>query len=190
MEGGIKGTRLQATLSLYELTQKNILQSDPGDPTGRSVIPLGEARVKGIEFEATGSITRGLDVAVGFTLMDSETIKTDDPLTLGREFYGVPNVQGSLRLRYDTSRWLISGLSIGAGVIYVGDRAGDNFNRFTLPDYWRYDAGIYYQWRNWNFKATCENIAAERYYTGSQNRPNNVLPGAPRLFAFGVEVKF
>ena len=193
-EGGIKGSffegRLQATLSLFELTRKNILATDPSDPTGRTVVPLGEARVKGIEFEATGAITRDLDVSFGFALMDSETIQTDDLTTLGREFYGVPNVDGSIRLRYDTSRWLVQGLSIGAGIIYVGDRAGDNANRFTLPDYWRYDAGVYYQWRNWNFKVTCENIADERYYTGSQNRPNNVLPGAPRLFAFGAEVKF
>jgi iron complex outermembrane receptor protein len=193
-EGGIKGSffggRLQTTLSVFELTQNNILAADLSDPTGRAVIPLGEARVKGVELEATGTITNDLEVALGLALMDSETIATDDPLTLGREFYGVPNVQGSLRVRYDTSRWLIPGLSVGAGVIYLGDRAGDNFNRFTLPDYWRYDAGFYYHWRNWDFKFTCENISDERYYTGSQNRPNNVIPGAPRLFAFGAEVKF
>jgi iron complex outermembrane recepter protein len=193
-EAGIKASflegRLQTTLSAYELTRKNILQGDPSDPTGRSVIPLGEARVRGLELETTGAITRDLDLALGFTLMDSETIETDDVLAKGREFYGVPNIQGSLRLRYDTSRWLIPGLSVGAGVIYVGDRAGDNHNRFTLPDYWRYDLGLYYQYKNWNFKVTCENVADERYYTGSQNRPQNVIPGAPRLIAFGAEVKF
>lgn len=193
-EGGIKGTffdgRLQTTLSVYELTQNNILAANVADPTGISVINLGEARVRGLEFEANGSVTQDLDVYFGFAWMESEIVETLDLATKGREFYGVPNVQGSLRLRYDTSRWLIPGLSVGLGVIYVGDRAGDNFNGFTLPDYWRYDAGIYYQWRNWNFKLTCENISDERYYTGTQNRPENVIPGAPRLFAFGAEVKF
>lgn len=193
-EAGVKGSffdgKLQTTLSVYELTRNNLLESDLSDPTGQSVINLGEVRVRGLEFEATGQITQDLDVAMGFAWMDSETISTQNPLTIGREFYGVPNVQGSLRLRYDTSRWLIPGLSVGAGVIYVGDRAGDTMNRFTLPDYWRFDAGLYYQVKNWRFKLTCENVADERYYTGSQNRPNNVIPGAPRLFAFGAEVKF
>jgi iron complex outermembrane receptor protein len=72
----------------------------------------------------------------------------------------------------------------------VGDRAGDATNSFTLPDYWRYDAGLYYKWRNWNFKLTCENVTDERYYLASQGVPDIIQPGAPRVFTFGAQVTF
>lgn len=194
VEAGIKGSfldnRLQTTLSVYETKRKNLLESDPNDPTFTFVVPVGSVKVRGLEFEMTGEITRDLSIQGGFAFMDTEITDTLDPLTKGNEFYNVPNFQAGLRLRYDTSRWLIPGLSIGAGAIYVGDRAGDALNSFTLPDYWRFDAGLYYHYKNWNFKLTCENVADQKYYLASQNVPDIIQPGAPRLLVFGAEVKF
>jgi iron complex outermembrane recepter protein len=193
-EAGIKAAffddRLQTTLSVYEVERKNLLEGDPNDPTFTFVIPLGTVKVRGMEFEVTGKITEDLDIRGGFALMESEITETLDLTTKGNEFYNVPNVQAGLRLRYDTSRWLIHGLSIGAGAIYVGDRAGDATNGFTLPDYWRFDVGLYYRWKNWNFKLTCENAGDERYFLASQGFADIIQPGAPRLFTFGAEVKF
>ena len=193
-EAGLKGSffhdRLQTTVSVYQTTRKNLLEADPNDPTGTFVKPIGTVRVQGLEFEATGQITRDLDLTGGFALMTSKITQTQDLTTLGREFYNVPNVQLGLRLRYDTSRWLIPGLSVGGGVIYIGDRAGDAQNSFTLPDYWRFDAGLYYKWRNWNFKITCENLADKRYFLASQGEADIIQPGAPRTFVFGAQVTF
>lgn len=193
-EAGIKasffGDRLQTTLSVYETERTNLLELDPTDPTFTFVIPLGTVKVRGVEFEITGQVTEDLDIYGGFALMESEITDTLDLTTRNNEFYNVPNVQAGLRLRYDTSRWLLKGLSAGAGVIYVGDRAGDALNSFTLPDYWRFDVGLYYAWRNWNFKLTCENVGNERYYLASQGVPDIFQPGAPRLYTFGAEVKF
>ncbi|WP_038168170.1 TonB-dependent receptor [Verrucomicrobium sp. BvORR106] len=193
-EAGLKGSffnnRLQASLSVYETERKNLLESDPTDPTFTFVVPLGTVRVRGLEYEMTGKITEDLDIQGGIAFMDSEITETLDPLTKGKEFYNVPNTQAGLRLRYDTSRWLLKGLSLGAGVIYVGERAGDATNSFALPDYWRFDAGLYYQWRNWNFKLTCQNVTDETYYLATQGFADIVQPGAPRIVTFGVEVKF
>lgn len=193
-ECGIKANfldnRFQTTLSIYETERKNLLESDPNDPTFTFVIPLGTVKVRGIELEVTGKITDDLSAYGGFALMESEITDTLDLTTHGNEFYNVPNVQVGMRLRYDLSRWLLKGLSVGTGVIYVGDRAGDAGNTFTLPDYWRFDAGLYYQWRNWNFKVTCENVGNERYFIASQGFADIIQPGAPRFFTFGAEVKF
>jgi iron complex outermembrane receptor protein len=193
-EAGIKASffdnRLQTTLSVYETERENLLESDPNDPTFTFVIPLGTVKVRGIEFEVTGQLTEDLDIYGGFALMESEITDTLVLTTKGNEFYNVPNVQVGARLRYDTSRWLIKGLSVGVGAIYVGDRAGDALNSFTLPDYWRFDAGLYYTWRNWNFKLTCENVGNERYFLASQGFPDIIQPGAPRLYTFGAEVTF
>jgi iron complex outermembrane recepter protein len=193
-EFGVKASllddRLHATLSVFETERKNLLESDPNDPTFTFVVPIGTVKVRGIELEVAGDITDDLNIYGGFALLESEITDTLDLFTKGREFYNVPNVQVGVRLRYDTSRWLIPGLSFGAGVIYVGDRAGDATNSFTLPDYWRFDAGIYYAWRNWRFKVTCENVGDERHFIASQGFPDLIQPGAPRLYTFGAEVKF
>lgn len=193
-EAGIKasffGDRLQTTVSVYEIERTNILEFDPTDPTFTFVAPLGTVKVRGLEFEVSGQISEDLDIYGGFALMESEITDTLDLTTRNNEFYNVPNVQVGARLRYDTSRWLIKGLSIGFGAIYVGDRAGDALNSFTLPDYWRFDAGLYYTWRNWNFKFTCENVGNERYFLASQGFADIIQPGAPRFYTFGAEVKF
>jgi len=193
-EGGIKASfledRVHATLSVFDIERKNLLEADPHDATGTLVIPVGTVRVPGVEFEVTGQVSRDLEVLAGFTYMNSDISDTLDPLTKGNHFHNVPQTQAGLRLRYDTSRWLIPGLSVGAGVVYVGDRPGDDYNSFTLPEYWRFDAGLYYQIQNWRFKLTCENLADRRYYLASQGFADTIVPGAPRTFIFGVEVKF
>ncbi len=194
IEGGIKANfcdnRLQSTLSVYRTKRENMLEADPNDPNGLFSIPIGTVTISGVEFEVTGKLTDDLDVMGGFAFMDSEISDTLDPTTRGKNFYNVPDFQAGVRVRYDTSSWLVKGLSLGAGVVYVGERDGDATNSFQLPDYLRFDAGIYYDWRNWNFKLTCENVGDETYYLASQGFADTIQPGSPRLFTLGVSTKF
>jgi iron complex outermembrane receptor protein len=189
---GIKASFLQdrfyTSLSFYETTRKNQLEADPNDPTFTFEIPVGTVRIRGIEWEVTGRLTRDLDVPGGLSFMASEISDPESPFTLGREFHNVPNFQAGLRLRYDTSHWLIPGISLGGGVIYTGERPGDDVNSFYLPAYYRFDAGLYYHWRNWNFKLTCTNLLDKHYYLASQGIPDTITPGAPRLFTLGAPV--
>ncbi|MEK7948944.1 TonB-dependent siderophore receptor [Luteolibacter soli] len=194
IEGGIKANfcdnRLQTTLSIYQTERKNMLELDPTDPNEVFVIPLGTVTISGVEFEATGKLTDELDIMGGFAFMDSEISDTLDPSTRGKNFYNVPDFQAGVRLRYDTSAWLLKGLSLGAGCVYVGERNGDATNSFQLPDYVRFDAGVYYDWRNWSFKLTCENLADETYYLASQGSADIIQPGSPRLVTLGASMKF
>lgn len=83
VEAGLKGTffggKLQATASVYETKRKNLLKADPNDPTFTVVSPIGDVRVKGVEFEISGQLTQDLEVQGGFALMESEITKTTDP---------------------------------------------------------------------------------------------------------------
>lgn len=191
-EAGIKGSflndRLQTTLSVYDTERKNLLETDPRDPD--FLIPLGTVDVRGVEFEVTGKVTEDLDVQGGFAFMDTEIKDTEDATTRGNKFYNVPDFQAGLRVRYDTSRWLVKGLSVGAGAVYVGSREGDAINSFELPSYLRFDTGVYYHWRNWDFKLTCENLGDSRYFLASQGSADIIQPGAPRLFTLGATMKF
>jgi iron complex outermembrane receptor protein len=147
-------------------------------------------RVRGVEFEATGKLTDDLDLQGGFAFMQSEITETTDDTTRGNDFYNVPHFQAGVRLRYDTGKWLVPGLSAGLGAIYVGDREGDAVNSFELPSYVRFDAGLYYHLKNWDFKVTCENLADKRYFLASQGFPDIIQPGASRTFVFGAQYHF
>ncbi len=69
----------------------------------------------------------------------------------------------------------------------MDERPGNNF---TLPSYVRWDAGIFYDWKDWNFRLTVENVLDETYYLGSQNRAANIAPGVPRLVNLGIKRSF
>jgi catecholate siderophore receptor len=60
----------------------------------------------------------------------------------------------------------------------------------VLPAFTRIDAGLYYEWRSVGFKLTAENLFDETYYLGSQNRPQNIAPGAPRTVTAGVSLRW
>lgn len=194
IEAGIKSTVLQdslySTLAVYRTTREHVLEGNPNDPSGITVIPVGTVRVEGVEWELTGKPTRDIDLQGGVSFQSSEITETDDANTLGKNFYNVPQMQLGMRAKYDTSRWLVDGLSFGFGAMYMGWRYGDNQNSFKLPAYYRLDAGVYYKWQNWNFKATVENVLDNTYYQASQGFPDIITPGAPREFTVGAQVSF
>ena len=63
----------------------------------------------------------------------------------GNRLQDVPLNAGALWLKYSASGpW--NGLSVGGGVVAVGERAGDNQNDYALPGYARIDSMIQYRW--------------------------------------------
>ncbi len=129
------------TLSLFELTQQNILTRDPVDATFQT--QTGEVEIRGVEFETKITLTEGLSLIGGFALTESEITRNNDG-NKGNEFAGVPGQSASLWLDYTFQDGPLAGLGLGAGVRYVGSRYGDNGNQFVLPSYTLIDAAIRY----------------------------------------------
>ena len=63
-EVGVKfkpvGSNLMLTAALFELTQQNVLTADPTNVIFS--VQTGEVRVRGIELEARGNVTRELEI--------------------------------------------------------------------------------------------------------------------------------
>ena len=123
--------------------------------------------------------TRPMDVLAGVAFLDTEITKSNSGQK-GNRFFSVPKFEASIWGKYDCSDFLTPGLSAALGVVYVGERKGDNNNSFQLPAYTRVDAGLFYDWRNISFSLAAENLFDVTYYRGSQNRARNITPGAPR----------
>jgi len=199
-EGGVKLSRLAdwitGTFSVFQITQDNQTVADPDNLPGESFVEnIGKVRVRGAEFDLLVEPGAGFGLLAGGAYLDSR-ILTLDPVTaapgaqFGNRFYNTPEWSGFARLIWDAGVVGIDGLSLAAAVIHGGERFGNNANNFVLPAYTRIDAGAYYEWRNLSFKLTAENLFDETYYLGSQNRPENIAPGAPRLVTAGVAVRF
>lgn len=92
----------------------------------------------------------------------------------------VPEFTSSLWKTYEIQKGDLQGLGFGLGLFYVGDRFGDLDNSFTLPNYFRTDAAIYYRRNNWRAAINIRNLFDVEYLTSaSYGSRVNVQPGAP-----------
>ncbi|WRD75053.1 TonB-dependent siderophore receptor [Sphingobium baderi] len=141
-EAGLKfqprGTDTILTLSVYDLARQNVPVTDPDDP--RNTIQVGEVKTRGIELEGRGSIRPGLEFSLAGTYMDSEFARGNPPSTTvvngaaqsgvtGTRPLAIPKWTASSFLSYDLSKndavtGPLGGLTIGAGIRYVGGSDG------------------------------------------------------------------
>lgn len=194
VEAGVKAGFLDEAVQLgvtaFRIRQENIAEPDPNNLPGEDFLSLiGTARSRGVEVSLLGEVTPDLDVLGAITFLDTEITESTSGQE-GNAFYGAPDFQIAAYGRYDFTRLGAPGLGASLGVVHVGDRAGDNDNSFTLPSYTRVDAGLSYTFRNVTARLSVSNLLDERIILGSQNRPDNVLPGAPRTFVGGLTVNF
>jgi iron complex outermembrane recepter protein len=191
-EIGIKGEfldgRLLATLAAYNLTRTNIGVPDPDNPDFS--IPTGEQRSRGIELDVIGEILPGWNVIASFGYIDAEVTEDGGSALEGNRLRNVPDYTASLWTSYEIQSGDLAGLGFGAGLFYVGNRAGDAANTFELPDYIRADAAVYYQRDNWRLALNIKNLFDTEYFESVNFGRVSIEPGAPRTVVGTVSVEF
>ena len=70
------GSNLMLTAAVFEVTQQNVLTRDPGNINFS--VQTGEARVRGVEFEVRGNVTRELELVGGYNIYDPRVTKSND----------------------------------------------------------------------------------------------------------------
>lgn len=120
-EAGIKGElaegRLNVSLALFNIRQKNRAQSDPAHPcVGNACyyIASGEVESQGLEAEASGRISRDLSLSAGYTFNTTKYLK--DASAEGQPFARfapkhILRLWGNYQLPVDERRW-----SLGLGM--------------------------------------------------------------------------
>jgi len=196
MEAGLKfdvlDGNLQGNLAVFRQDQENMLSGDAVNP-GFSVA-IGEARSTGVEFDLAGSIN-DYDFMVSYAFVDAEATKGVLDFNFGLQIkdgdrlLNVPEHSFSALLSRDI---VVDNrpVTLGSGVIYVGDRLGETATTFELPAYtlWR----LYADFElipNIRIRAELDNALDKRYYTNSFS-PLWVQPGTPRRARVSAEVTF
>ncbi|WP_445372146.1 TonB-dependent siderophore receptor [Methylomonas sp. HW2-6] len=195
-EAGLKGEwwdgRLNASLAFFELTKKNVAQTDPDDQ--RYSIFVGKGRSRGIEFDMAGRVTEQWNLIATYSYTDTRVVEDAD--FRDKRFINVPRHAGSLWSKYEFAEPALKGLWSGAGVYLVGQREGDNLNSFQLPGYARVDAALGYAFHAGPSKISLQfnidNLLDKRYYTNSTwgSRTGGIQPGASRTFLGSVRIEF
>jgi iron complex outermembrane recepter protein len=196
MEAGLKfdvlDGNLQGNLAVFRQDQENMLSGDAVNP-GFSVA-IGEARSSGVEFDLAGSIN-DYDFMVSYAFVDAEATKGVLDFNFGLQIkegdrlINVPEHSFSALLSRDI---VVDDrpVTLGSGVIYVGDRLGETATSFELPAYtlWRVYAAFELI-PNVSIRAELDNALDKEYYTNSFS-PLWVQPGTPRRARVSAEVTF
>ncbi len=166
---------LSTTLALYHLTRTNVVTDDLDNP-GFS-IQTGEQQSQGVELNVAGEILPGWNIIAGYAYTDA-SITEDSTFPVGNAIDNVPEHAASLWTTYILQEGDFEGLGFGLGLFYVGERPGDLDNTFTIPDYFRTDAAIYYQRNQFRAQLNFKNLFNTRYFESANGR-NRIFPGAP-----------
>ncbi len=126
-EAGVKyqppGVDALLTAAIFQITQSNLLTTDPGDPNFSR--QTGEVRVRGIELEGRAGLGP-VDVSLAYTHLDSEITQSNDGVE-GNDYTTVPDV-ASLWIYYAPETGRMRGISLGAGARYGSESWADEEN--------------------------------------------------------------
>lgn len=159
---------LLATVALYRIDEKAMSLNING-----STRAIDKARSSGAEFELNGEIAPGWDLSANYSYDQAEIVSDRvNPDNNGNRLQNAPRHAGALYLSHDMQ---ITGLPgtfrLGGGARYVGSRAGDPENSFTLPDYVVADSFV--AWNNRLFgektqlRLNINNLFNQHYYSSS-----------------------
>jgi iron complex outermembrane receptor protein len=123
---------------------------------------------RGLEFEANATFDNGFGLIASYTYMRM-TIDQGAAGTVGKELSSTPNHIASLWGHYVFGDGVAAGLGLGAGVRYVGESYGDDFNTFkneagTFVDAaLSYDFGVHNpDWEGVFLQVNAKNLFDER----------------------------
>lgn len=158
-EAGVKYAPLDwdgyITASVFDLKESNSLLTAPGGYQ----VQEGERRSKGVELEAIGYLTDNLQLTAAYTYTDTRVDRSFDDR----------DQRASLTPRHMASTWLdyaflegpLSGLTVGAGLRYVGESVDGDVE---IPDYTVGDAMVSYDFsNNWRAQVNVNNVTDEEY---------------------------
>jgi iron complex outermembrane recepter protein len=175
--------RLFGGVAVFENIRRNQTTVDVLNP-GFSVA-TGEISSKGSELDIGVSVTDNWQVIAAVGFQKAEITKDNVPTNVGLEQPNVPNQMASLWTKYQFPDGSARGLSLGLGVNYVGERAGQRdsaLRQFALPQYTTVNALISYVRRANKFALNIENLLDERYIMIGQARLAD--PGEHRSLRF------
>jgi iron complex outermembrane receptor protein len=155
-----EGSRDLFSVALFELTQRNVLTTDPANPAFR--IQTGEVRSRGIELEGKFAITQVLNLTASYTHLDARITKSNDGVE-GNRRGRVPQDVATLWADYTVRSGGLRGLGVGAGARFTGKTPVADTNVHSLPARTLVDAMLRYDWDQYTASLNATNLLNKKY---------------------------
>jgi catecholate siderophore receptor len=177
--------RLLYTAAVYDLIRTNVPLPDPNRPG--FFILSGSNRIRGFESELKGYLNDRWQSWLGYAYTDARVSSDTSPtIRPGNRIQLVPFHQFSWWNKYQIDPvW-----SAALGVIYFSDSFASSDDSVYLPNFVRFDAGVYAQiTETWKAQLNIENLFNKGYWA-SADANNNLSPGQPRTVRLKVTATF
>lgn len=190
-EVGLKGSflddKLNASVALFSLTQKNRAMADPSDPTGSIYFAQGKARAQGVDFEISGRVTDQWNVFAGYTYTNTRNYDDSNSTDYVAFSSIAPRHLFKLWTTYtlpnDLDKWTIGGGLYASSSFYNEDSGG----KLVAPGYMTASASVSYKINeHYTASLSVDNIF-NREYVRSINNTTTGFYGDPRTFLFKVK---
>ena len=188
LEGGIKtdlaGGLVSLSAATYRIQRTNVPEMDARG----FVRQIGEGESRGLEFEAAGSVARGLGIRAGYAWTTTE-VTQDSTGFVGRELPNAPRHKAEMWGRYRVLDGVLRGLTAAAGVVYVSDRFTARDNVVVAPSFTRLDASAFYEIApRVTLGLIAHNLTDRRYVTSGTGAI--FFAGPPRRVAVQLTTSF
>lgn len=135
-----------------------------------------------------GEILPGWKVIGSYAYTNAE-VTEENPSLVGNQLANVPENQASFWTTYEIQKGNLRGLGFGLGLFYVGERQGELNNSFTVKDYFRTDAALYYREGGLKAAINIRNLFDTDYASFSYGR-NYIQRGAPFTITGSISWEF
>ncbi|MDE1174709.1 MAG: TonB-dependent siderophore receptor [Parvibaculaceae bacterium] len=129
------------TASLFNLTQKNVLTTDPQNVNFS--VQTGKVRSRGVDLSAVTSLSNDLSIRTSYTYLRNKIVRDNSGLE-GNTLGGVPRNSASIWADYTLHDGWADGLGLGGGARYVGSTYATEANTIRLSSYTLFDAAVRY----------------------------------------------
>jgi iron complex outermembrane receptor protein len=160
-----KGGWVSATVSLYNLTEDNVLSADPDISHTGFQVETGQERSRGVEFEVVAHPAPGLNLTGAYTYDDVRITRSTTADELNSHPMDTPAIQASIFADYTLQHGLLAGLGFGGGVRYAGSSfdGSDNADAYVNPSQTYVDAQVHYDFGHWRAAINATNLADKEY---------------------------
>lgn len=177
------GGRLLLTGALFRVAKDNA-RTPALLPTDPPQVLAGQQVSQGLEFSASGAITRSLRVLGSYILIDARIRSSNTPAEVGRMFQNTPRNAASTWFTYTAKR-----LTLGVGPRFMGRRFGNNTNTRQVNAYQTVDAMASYTIsRHVDLRANVSNMSDAYYF--ERLGGGHLIPGPSRFAQVTTNIRF
>ncbi len=200
-EAGIKAEffkgKLLTTLAGFDITRDHVAYAIDVDTYAQD----DEQTSRGIEFEATGKISRNFSITANYTYLDTKVASKEKPSLNGEVVEGVPKNAFGFWGKYNFTKGFLKDIGFAIGGNYASSRrhrvasldlsTPNQHDEYygKIPNYFVLNGGIFYIKDKFNINLNVKNILDYTYWVGAYDYFRS-FPGTPRNVSLSIGYNF